>query len=139
MTAAGGTGRFLAPVAVWALTRAVLLLCVLKIITLPGPDVTSDVSMIYHGWSEVLKSGTYPQSDVTWQYPPVAALAILSPALLPFLDYTSAFFVLVFLCDALVLGLLLYAGRQAGRRTAGGWVWVAGCRCSARPRTPVTT
>ncbi|MFF3058716.1 glycosyltransferase 87 family protein [Streptomyces sp. NPDC057909] len=126
MTAAGGTGRFLAPVAVWALTRAALLLCVLKVITLPGPDVTSDVSVIYHGWSEVLQSGTYPQSDVTWQYPPVAALAILSPALLPFLDYTSAFFVLVCLCDALVLGLLLYAGRRTGRRTAGGWVWVAG-------------
>lgn len=139
MTAAGGTGRFLAPVAVWALTRAALLLCVLKVITLPGPDVTSDVSVIYHGWSEVLQSGTYPQSDVTWQYPPVAALAILSPALLPFLDYTSAFFVLVCLCDALVLGLLLYAGGgPAGGRWAAGSGW-RGCRCSVRPRTPATT
>ncbi|MET7858931.1 glycosyltransferase family 87 protein [Streptomyces sp. NPDC005318] len=126
MTAAGGTGRFLAPMAMWTLTRAVLLLCVFKVVTVPGPDVTSDVSVIYHGWSEVLKSGTYPQSDVTWQYPPVAALAVLSPALLPFLDYTAAFFVLVCLCDALVLGLLLYAGSRTGRRTAGAWVWVAG-------------
>lgn len=33
---------------------------------------------------------------------------------------------LAFLCDALVLGLLLYAGRGAARRTAGAWVWVAG-------------
>ncbi|MGW0667504.1 glycosyltransferase 87 family protein [Streptomyces sp. NPDC002746] len=111
---------------VWALSRALLLLCVIKVITLPGPDVTSDVSVIYHGWYDVLSSGSYPQSDVTWQYPPVAALAILSPALLPFLDYASAFFVLAFLCDALVLGLLLYAGRGAARRTAGAWVWVAG-------------
>ncbi|MFJ4896408.1 MULTISPECIES: glycosyltransferase 87 family protein [unclassified Streptomyces] len=111
---------------VWALSRALLLLCVIKVITLPGPDVTSDVSVIYHGWYDVLRSGSYPQSDVTWQYPPVAALAILSPALLPFLDYASAFFVLAFLCDALVLGLLLYAGRGAARRTAGAWVWVAG-------------
>lgn len=111
---------------VWALSRALLLLCVIKVITLPGPDVTSDVSVIYHGWYDVLSSGSYPQSDVTWQYPPVAALAILSPALLPFLDYASAFFVLAFLCDALVLGLLLYAGRSAARRTAGAWVWVAG-------------
>jgi hypothetical protein len=126
MTATGGIGRFLAPVAVWALTRAALLLCVFKVVTLPGPDVTSDVSVIYHGWSEVLKTGTYPLGDVTWQYPPVAALAILSPALLPFLDYASAFFVLACLCDALVLGLLLYAGRRTGRPTAGGWVWVAG-------------
>ncbi|MFD4946087.1 glycosyltransferase 87 family protein [Streptomyces sp. NPDC058239] len=121
----GSTGARLA-VAVWALTRVALLLCVTKVITLPGPDVTSDVSVIYHGWSEVLKTGTYPQSDVTWQYPPLAALAILSPALLPFLDYASAFFVLAFLCDGLVLGLLLYAGRRTGRWTAGAWVWVAG-------------
>ncbi|MEU8504325.1 glycosyltransferase family 87 protein [Streptomyces brevispora] len=111
---------------VWSLTRAVLLLCLIKVFTLPGPDVTSDVSVIYHGWYEVLGSGSYPRSDVTWQYPPVAALAILSPALLPFLDYASAFFVLAFLCDTLVLALLLYAGRGPARRTAGAWVWVAG-------------
>ncbi|MFF4080268.1 glycosyltransferase 87 family protein [Streptomyces sp. NPDC001777] len=121
----GSTGARLA-VAVWALTRVALLLCVTKVITLPGPDVTSDVSVIYHGWSEVLKTGTYPQSDVTWQYPPLAALAVLSPALLPFLDYASAFFVLAFVCDGLVLALLLYAGRGGGRSAAGGWVWVAG-------------
>ncbi|WP_326669604.1 glycosyltransferase family 87 protein [Streptomyces sp. NBC_01257] len=124
MTVSSGTRT--SAFAVWALTRSVLLLCVVKVITLPGPDVTSDVSVIYHGWYDVLRSGSYPQSDVTWQYPPVAALAILSPALLPFLDYASAFFVLAFLCDALVLGLLLHAGRGAGRRTAGAWVWVAG-------------
>ena len=121
----GSTGARPAPV-VWALTRAVLLLCVTKVIVLPGPDVTGDVSVIYHGWSQVLGSGTYPGSDVTWQYPPLAALAVLSPALLPFLDYTSAFFVLVLLCDGLVLGLLLYAGRRRERSAAGAWVWVAG-------------
>lgn len=122
----GSSGTRPAAFAVWALTRSLLLLCVIKVIVVPGPDVTSDVSVIYHGWYDVLSSGSYPQSDVTWQYPPVAALAILSPALLPFLDYASAFFVLAFLCDALVLGLLLYAGRGAARRTAGAWVWVAG-------------
>ncbi|MFJ7196988.1 MULTISPECIES: glycosyltransferase 87 family protein [unclassified Streptomyces] len=122
----GSTGARLAAAAVWALTRVALLLFVTKVITLPGPDVTSDVSVIYHGWSEVLKTGTYPESDVTWQYPPLAALAVLSPALLPFLDYASAFFVLAFLCDGLVLALLLYAGRGGGRSVAGTWVWVAG-------------
>ncbi|GAA2988066.1 glycosyltransferase family 87 protein [Streptomyces fulvorobeus] len=121
----GATGTRL-PLAVWALTRAVLLLCVLKVLTVPGPDVTSDVSAIYHGWYEVLRSGTYPVDDVTWQYPPAAALAVLSPALLPFLDYPSAFYVLVLLCDALVIGLLLYARRGPGRSGAGAWVWVAG-------------
>lgn len=123
MTGATGTRLSLA---VWALTRAVLLLCVFKVFTVPGPDVTSDVSAIYHGWYEVLRSGTYPVDDVTWQYPPVAALAVLSPALLPFLDYPSAFYVLVLLCDALVLALLLRAGRRPDRSGAGAWVWVAG-------------
>ncbi|MFJ9027236.1 glycosyltransferase 87 family protein [Streptomyces sp. NPDC102274] len=123
MAGAHGT-RF--PVAVWALTRAALLLCVFKVVTLPGPDVTGDVAVIYHGWYEVLKTGTYPLDDVTWQYPPAAALAILSPAVLPFLGYASAFFVLALLCDAMAFGLLLYAGRRTGRSMGGAWVWVVG-------------
>ncbi|MFF5896376.1 glycosyltransferase 87 family protein [Streptomyces argenteolus] len=121
----GRAGRGL-PLAVWGLTRAVLLLCVFKVFTVPGPDVTSDVSVIYRGWYEVLRAGTYPLDDVTWQYPPAAALAVLSPDLLPFLEYASAFFVLALLCDALVLGLLLYAGSRPGMRNAGAWLWVVG-------------
>ncbi|MDX3062457.1 glycosyltransferase 87 family protein [Streptomyces clavifer] len=112
--------------ATWTLTRAALLLCVFKVFTVPGPDVTVDVSAIYHGWYEVLLTGSFPMDDVTWQYPPAAALAVLSPALLPFLEYASAFFLLVLLCDALALGLLLYAAGRPGTRAAGAWVWVAG-------------
>ncbi|UZI33827.1 glycosyltransferase family 87 protein [Streptomyces sp. VB1] len=114
------------PYVLWALTRAWLLACVFKVVTVPGPDVTVDVSVIYRSWYGTLLTGTYPLDDVTWQYPPGAALAILSPALLPFLEYATAFFVLVLLCDALVLGLLLYAGRWPGIRAAGAWVWIAG-------------
>ncbi|UGY90921.1 glycosyltransferase 87 family protein [Streptomyces gobiensis] len=113
-------------VTAWAATRTVLLLCVFKLITLPGPDITSDVSVIYQGWYEVLRTGTFPLDDVSWQYPPAAALAILSPALLPFLEYPAAFFALVCLTDAVVLALLLGAGRRDGRSLAGAWVWVAG-------------
>ena len=125
---AGGSGRggtWLAAL-VWILTRTALLLCVLDVLTLPGPDVTTDVSVIYEGWYEVLKNGTYPMDDVAWQYPPAAALAILSPALLPFLGYASAFFALTLLCDSLVFGLLLYAGGKTGKSPRGAWVWVAG-------------
>ncbi|MEU6002187.1 glycosyltransferase family 87 protein [Streptomyces sp. NPDC047197] len=111
---------------VWVLTRTVLLLCVLKVLTAPGPDVTSDVSVIYQGWYEVLRTGTFPLDDVTWQYPPAAALAVLSPALLPFLGYTTAFFVLALLADALVCGLLLYAGGRPGKSPRGAWTWVVG-------------
>ncbi|MGW0707803.1 glycosyltransferase 87 family protein [Streptomyces sp. NPDC002643] len=111
---------------VWGATRLLLLLFVFKVYVFPGPDVTTDVSTIYHGWYEVLRDGTYPQNDVTWQYPPAAALAILSPALLPFLDYASAFFVLAFLADLAVLVLLLHAGTRPERTWHGAWMWVVG-------------
>ncbi|NUR64673.1 MAG: DUF2029 domain-containing protein [Streptomyces sp.] len=110
----------------WGLTRLLLLLFVLKVYVFPGPDVTSDVSVIYQGWNDVLRTGTFPQDDVTWQYPPAAALAILSPALLPFLQYATAFFVLAFLADLVVFSLLLYAGLRPGRSLRGVWVWVVG-------------
>lgn len=111
---------------IWGLTRTALLLCVLKVIVFPGPDVTSDVSVIYRGWYDVLSTGTFPLDDVTWQYPPAAALAILSPGLLPFLEYATAFFVLALVADLVTLALLLYAGRGPGRARRGAWVWVAG-------------
>ncbi|MEV0779442.1 glycosyltransferase family 87 protein [Streptomyces sp. NPDC050428] len=102
------------------------MLCVLRIIVTPGSDVTPDVSVTYRGWYEVLRSGTFPVGDVTWQYPPGAAFAILSPALLPFLGYATAFFTLCLLCDTLVFGLLLHTGRRPGHSTRGVWVWVTG-------------
>ncbi|MEU5094363.1 glycosyltransferase family 87 protein [Streptomyces sp. NPDC020996] len=110
----------------WTVSRLVLLLFVFGVLRFPGPDVTTDVSVIYRGWYEVLRRGTFPLDDVTWQYPPAAALAILSPALLGFLGYAAAFFVLAFLADLAVLCLLLYAGLRPGRRLRGAWVWVAG-------------
>ncbi|MER5751170.1 glycosyltransferase 87 family protein [Streptomyces sp. NPDC002088] len=122
-----GAGRSLAwLLGTWGATRLLLLLFVFKVFVFPGPDVTSDVSVIYQGWYEVLRHGTFPLDDVTWQYPPAAALAILSPALLPFLDYATAFFVLAFLADLAVLLLLLYAGVRPGRSLRGAWMWVAG-------------
>ncbi|MFD9870529.1 glycosyltransferase 87 family protein [Streptomyces niveus] len=124
----GGAGALsaLGPIAVWLLNRTVLMLWVLKILLPPGVDVTPDVSVTYQGWYDVLRTGTFPRSDVTWQYPPAAAFAILSPALLPFLGYATAFFTLCLLCDALVFGLLLRASRRPGRSARGVWVWVAG-------------
>ncbi|WP_425587365.1 glycosyltransferase 87 family protein, partial [Streptomyces mexicanus] len=123
-----GTGRWRAAglPAAWAATRAVVLLCVLRVLVLPGPDVTGDVSVIYRGWYEVLRRGSFPLGDVTWQYPPGAALALLSPAALPFLDYATAFWVLALLADLAVLCLLLYGGGGAGRARRGGWVWTVG-------------
>ncbi|MER7373341.1 glycosyltransferase family 87 protein [Streptomyces lanatus] len=122
-----GTRRSLAwLLGIWAVTRVILLLFVFKVYVFPGPDVTSDVSVIYQGWYDVLRTGTFPLHDVTWQYPPAAALPILSPALVFWLDYPSAFFVLAFTADLVVLLLLLYAGLRPGRTLRGTWVWVAG-------------
>ncbi|WP_405653948.1 glycosyltransferase 87 family protein [Streptomyces sp. RK9] len=112
--------------ALWIPTRALLLLCVFRVVVIPGPDVTSDVSFIYQSWYEVLRTGTFPLDDVTWQYPPAAALAILGPAALPFLGYPAAFFLLAFLADAVVTGLLVHAGGRPGRTLRGAWVWTAG-------------
>nr|WP_245979420.1 glycosyltransferase 87 family protein [Streptomyces diacarni] len=129
----------MAPSVVWVATRAVLLAFVCKVFTVPGGmDITSDVSVIYHGWFEQLSAGAFPSQDVTWQYPPAAALVILSPGLLAgLLDYASAFFVLACAADAAVLALLLYAVRRRNprdaradaarpRHRAGVWAWVAG-------------
>ncbi|MFE0511968.1 glycosyltransferase 87 family protein [Streptomyces sp. NPDC058964] len=122
-----GTGRSLALLlAAWGVTRLVLLLFVFRVFVFPGADVTTDVSVIYQGWYHVLRHGTFPLNDVTWQYPPAAALAILSPGLLPFLGYATAFFVLACLADLTVLSLLLYAGLRPGRSLRGALVWVAG-------------
>jgi hypothetical protein len=122
-----GTRRSLAGLlGTWGLTRLVLLLFVFKVFVFPGPDVTTDVSVIYQGWYDTLRHGTFPLGDVTWQYPPAAALPVLSPALLGFLSYAKAFFVLAFLADLAVLLLLLYAGLRPGKTLRGTWVWVAG-------------
>jgi len=110
----------------WVLTRLTLLLFVFKVWVFPGPDVTSDVSVIYQGWYETLRTGAFPRGDITWQYPPAAALAILSPALLPFLGYAHAFYILAFVADLATFGLLLYAGLRPGKSLRGAWMWVAG-------------
>jgi hypothetical protein len=114
--------------AAWVVTRGLLLLMVFRVLKVHGPDVTSDVSVIYHNWYEVLRHGRFPEHDVTWQYPPAAGLVMLAPALLPFLGYASAFFWLAWAADAVVFVLLLRAGdgREAGRRPLGAWLWVAG-------------
>lgn len=129
MSSANGVGRGKgagAIIAVFAVSRCLLLLCVFRVLVVPGPDVTSDVDVIYQGWYEVLRTGTYPLDDVTWQYPPAAALAILAPGAVPFLGYPSAFFVLACLADCAVFALLLYASGRAGKSRTGAWIWVWG-------------
>ncbi|WP_107471405.1 glycosyltransferase 87 family protein [Streptomyces monashensis] len=114
------------PVSAWAVTRAALLLTLFGALRFPGADVRPDVVVIYHGWYERLLTGSFPVHDVTWQYPPAAAAVFLAPALLPFLTYSHAFYLLACAADATVLAMLLRAGRAHGRDLAGAWLWVAG-------------
>ncbi|MET7638822.1 glycosyltransferase family 87 protein [Streptomyces sp. NPDC005438] len=120
-----GTGPRAAAVTVWLLTRAVLLLCVFGALTLSGPDVTSDIRVIYAGWADLLGDGSFPHDDVTWQYPPLAALPVLAPTLLPW-SYPTGFFLLACATDAGVLALLWRAAARPGASPAGVWVWIAG-------------
>lgn len=109
----------------WLATRVLILLMVLGVLRISGADVTADVSVIYHGWYQVLQTGTFPLDDVTWQYPPGAALVILLPGLLPW-SYLVSFWVVCGLVDALTMGLLMRAGTRRGRSFSGAWIWVAG-------------
>ncbi len=121
------------PVLCWLLSRAVLVTGALK----AGPFATEDpldysVSHVYHGWFDVLASGSFPIGDVTWQYPPGAAGVILAPGLVPFIGYDRAFVLLCALWDAVVLAALVRASRRPpadGGRAAGPaacWLWTLG-------------
>ncbi|AUG82207.1 hypothetical protein CFP65_7637 [Kitasatospora sp. MMS16-BH015] len=121
------------PVAVWLLTRSVLVAGALKV----GPFATSDpldysVSHVYHHWFDQLSQGRFPVGDVSWQYPPGAAGVILAPALVPLAGYDRAFVLLCALCDAAVMAALVRAGRRAPADGSAGpagpaaaWLWTA--------------
>ncbi|WP_245984082.1 glycosyltransferase 87 family protein [Streptomyces tateyamensis] len=123
--AAPGRGALWGLGAGWFTTRTLLLLIVLGVLKVTSLDVTTDVSVIYHGWYEVLQTGTFPMDDVTWQYPPGAALVMLLPGLLPW-SYLISFYVLCAVFDALAIGMLVRSGMRKGRSFLGAWVWVAG-------------
>ena len=120
---AGGTApRLWAPLLVWALSRGLVLLAVLDVLPGGGLALTTDVKVIYQGWSQVLQTGTFPLDDMTWQYPPLAALVLLLPSWLPW-SYFTGFLAMVVACDGLAAGLLARAWRRGGSR-AGLWLWV---------------
>ncbi|WP_042369112.1 glycosyltransferase 87 family protein [Streptacidiphilus neutrinimicus] len=125
---------------VWTLGRVLLIIVAVGVLRVPHTDVASDVKVIYQGWAEVLRTGTFPMDDVTWQYPPLAGLLILLPLWMPG-SYFVMFLVLVGVFDAAALLLLLRAGR--GSR-AGAWLWAAavpliGPTVYCRFDLPVTT
>ncbi|MEU8544695.1 glycosyltransferase 87 family protein [Streptomyces sp. NPDC048717] len=118
-----GRGPLLALAATWAVTRAGMLFLLWRD-RLGIGGVASEVYALYHYWYGLFAHGTFPPGDVTWQYPPGAALAVISPALLPWFTYFQAFVLLVLLADAVVVLALAVADRD--RLTHGAWYWVLG-------------
>ncbi|WP_066375668.1 glycosyltransferase family 87 protein [Herbidospora mongoliensis] len=116
--------RYAAPV--WLLTRVLIFLAAMQIIPVGFPMSFENDIRLYSDWSDILLTGQFPDNDEKWQYPPFAAVPMLLPHLLPFLDYLVSFFVIAILCD---LGILLLIWRFC-RRTGGGlgavWAWVFG-------------
>ncbi|WP_234327268.1 glycosyltransferase 87 family protein [Streptomyces sp. NRRL WC-3742] len=109
--------------ATWVAGRTLLVLLMTGVLKAPGGDVTADVWMIYHAWYGVLHTGTFPFDDVTWQYPPGAALIILLPGLLPW-SYLVSFWVICGIADAVALAVLVRTGLRKGRALTGAWLWV---------------
>lgn len=105
--------------AVWAATR-VGMLALLLVDRVGDSGVAGEVHTLYRGWYEQLVEGAFPLDDVTWQYPPGAALVFLSPGALPWLTYFQAFVALTLAADAVITLALARAGVR------GAWLWVCG-------------
>ncbi|MFF4169998.1 glycosyltransferase 87 family protein [Streptomyces sp. NPDC001744] len=117
-----GRGPHLALAAVWLLTRAGMLLLLLRD-DLGIGGVGREVAL-YQQWYARFAEGTFPPGDATWQYPPGAGLVIMSPGALPWLTYFQAFVTLTLLADAVVT--LALARADGARLTHGAWIWVCG-------------
>ncbi|MFJ6213448.1 glycosyltransferase 87 family protein [Streptomyces sp. NPDC092296] len=105
----------------WAASRLVMLaLVVTGRVQRPGE------LRLYRQWCDQLLGGSFPVGDVTWQYPPGAALVMLAPGLLRPLGYAAGFVALTLAADAAVLAALLLASRGSGRSRAGARLWALG-------------
>ena len=125
-TSAGS--RLLALAAAWMLTRAVMLwlLAHNTLRPLGRGAVAREVWLLYQDWSQVLAHGAFPAHDTLWQYPPGAALVLLSPVLVPGLTYFQAFVALALAADAVIALALARAGTRDGRSLRGAAYWVLG-------------
>jgi len=122
------TRRLLGLAAAWLATRALMLWLLVHDAAPPlgGIPVAREVWRLYRGWAGVLAEGTFPVDDKLWQYPPGAGPVLVSPTLLPGLDYLQAFVLLTLAADALILAALARAGTRQGRTLLGAALWTLG-------------
>ncbi|WP_405808057.1 MULTISPECIES: glycosyltransferase 87 family protein [unclassified Streptomyces] len=105
--------------AVWGATRLGML-GLLLVDRVGDTGIAGEVYTLYRRWYEQLLQGAFPLDDVTWQYPPGAALVFLAPGALPWLTYFQAFVALTLVADAVITLALARAGVR------GAWLWVCG-------------
>lgn len=111
--------RWVRLIAAWAASRALLVAVVLVAGSRYLPDV-----YLYAAWSRILLSGSYPEGDPYWQYPPGAGPLFALTALIP-PNPVIGFVLLAVLADAAILALLAWAARHEGSWW-GPWAWVVG-------------
>jgi len=109
--------RTIALAAVWLATRAIALVSVDM-----TPWMLHDLE-VYTGWIPGLRDTQFPVGDVTWQYPPGAALVFLTASAIP-IDFRWAFTLVILALDAALMATLLIAmARQRGTSSRGPWLW----------------
>lgn len=109
--------RTIALAAVWLATRAIALVSVDM-----TPWMLHDLE-VYTGWIPGLRDTQFPVGDVTWQYPPGAALVFLTASAIP-IDFRWAFTLVILALDAALMATLLIAmARQPGTSSRGPWLW----------------
>lgn len=121
-----GHRRWLAPAAVlvaWLITRAAMVAAV-HWSGYPSPGAVTSDTRLYAAWASLLRTGHFPASDASWQYPPGAAGVLLVPSFAGG-AYRSAFVALMLAVDLGVVLALLRRAHRGDRRTAA-WTWVGG-------------
>lgn len=108
---------------IWILT--LLAFAVTRIGILPMTlDFRAD-EILYQGWAELIRGGSFPVNDDLYQYPPGAGLLFLSLDVIPG-TFHRIFLLAAISADILIFVLLLMAVKTRGSSWRGPWVWIIG-------------
>jgi hypothetical protein len=109
--------------AIWTLT--LLAFIVTRIGILP---MTLDFRMdevLYQGWAELIRGGSFPVNDDMYQYPPGAGLLFVALDVPPG-TFHRIFTLSAITADFLIFALLLMAVKSRGSSWRGPWTWIIG-------------
>ncbi|WP_119730789.1 glycosyltransferase 87 family protein [Thermomonospora amylolytica] len=107
----------------WLATRLIGLLIIVDRFPYPRREEILGDPAIYAEWARILASGAFPEGDVRWQYPPLAAPVMLLPHRLGG-DYTTTFALVALTADLVIMWLLTRSRRDGS--LGGAWFWTFG-------------